>query len=92
MAKNLRIVGLVQGVGYRYSFHAQARALHLSGWVRNRIDGSVDASVSGNSEALKKIVDWAWQGPVGAQVTEVSVAEVDDALLPQGRFEIWPTE
>lgn len=91
MAKKLKISGVVQGVGYRYSFHVQARSLHLSGWVRNRIDGSVEATVSGNPEVLKKIIDWAWRGPDGAQVTDVSVADVDDTSVTEGRFEILPT-
>lgn len=91
MAKNLRIMGLVQGVGYRYNFHAMACALQLSGWVRNRVDGSVEATVSGPADALDRIVEWSRHGPVGARVIEVSIAELDDAPLPQGKFEIWPT-
>ncbi|OHC83538.1 MAG: acylphosphatase [Rhodospirillales bacterium RIFCSPLOWO2_12_FULL_67_15] len=91
MAKQLRITGLVQGVGYRYNFHAQARALNLTGWVRNRLDGSVEASVSGSDPALEKIVEWARRGPPGARVTEVLIAETDDTPKPQGEFEIWPT-
>jgi acylphosphatase len=56
MAKHLRIAGIVQGVGYRASFEAQARALGLSGWVRNRRDGSVEAMVSGDAQAIEKMI------------------------------------
>jgi acylphosphatase len=92
MAKHLRIIGLVQGVGYRASFEAQARALRLSGWVRNRIDGSVEAMVSGDDEALGKIIAWARHGPRGAQVDEVAIEDVDDALVRQGIFQTVATQ
>jgi acylphosphatase len=49
LAKHLIITGLVQGVGYRASFEARARALKLSGWVRNRADSSVEAIVRGDA-------------------------------------------
>jgi acylphosphatase len=87
MAKHLRIVGLVQGVGYRASFEAQARAHRLSGWVRNRVDGSVEAMVSGDEEALRKIVEWARRGPRAARVDDVSVSDVDDGLTERGTFQ-----
>jgi acylphosphatase len=92
MAKHLRIIGIVQGVGYRASFEAQARALRLSGWVRNRVDGSVEAMVSGDAEALKKIIDWARRGPRAARVDDVSIADIDDALVQQGRFQTITTQ
>jgi acylphosphatase len=91
MAKNLKISGLVQGVGYRYSFQAQARALQLSGWVRNCVDGSVEAAVSGNPDAIKEIIDWARHGPDGAQVSQVSIADADDTAIAAGKFEILAT-
>ncbi|WP_332776592.1 acylphosphatase [Polaromonas sp.] len=91
MAKHLRIAGLVQGIGYRAAFAAQAHALKLSGWVRNRLDGSVEATVAGDALALENIIDWAGHGPAGAQVRSVSVVEVDDALVTDGKFHIGPT-
>lgn len=92
MASHLLIIGRVQGVGYRASFEAQARALKLSGWVRNRIDGSVEAMVSGDAAAVDKIIGWARRGPPAAQVLEVAVANVDDASVPQGRFDVLATK
>jgi acylphosphatase len=91
MAKHLIIVGVVQGVGYRASFEAQARALELSGWVRNRSDGSVEAMVRGDAAALQKIIDWARLGPAGAQVRKVSVVDSDDALVDDMAFKRLPT-
>lgn len=92
MAKNLRIEGRVQGVGYRMAFEKEARALKLSGWVRNRRDGSVEAAVSGDAEALKEIIDWAWRGPSGARVSGIAIVEMDDALVSAGKFAILPTQ
>ena len=92
MAKQLNITGLVQGVGYRVAFHDAAVALGLSGWVRNRRDGSVEAAVRGDVKALDAITDWAWRGPAGAKVSQVSVSAMDDAAAPLGKFEIWPTK
>lgn len=90
MAKHLLIIGLVQGVGYRASFEAQARALKLGGWVRNRADGSVEAVVRGDSEAIEKIIAWSRRGPTAARVRDVAIADLDDASVP-GHFEVLPT-
>ncbi len=92
MAKHLRINGRVQGVGYRASFERQALALKLSGWVRNRLDGSVEAQVQGNADDLERIIAWARRGPASAQVREVVVTEVDDGATPEGLFEMLPTQ
>jgi len=91
MATHLRIIGLVQGVGYRASFEAQARALHLSGWVRNRADGSVEAVVEGNPEAVESIIAWARRGPSAARVKDVVVNDADASSFAAGRFEVRPT-
>ncbi|HEY0845779.1 MAG TPA: acylphosphatase [Noviherbaspirillum sp.] len=92
MAKHLRITGLVQGVGYRASFEDQARALRLSGWVRNRADGSVEAVVRGDTESLETIVAWSKRGPRAARVSQVIVTDMDDASVEAGRFEVLPTQ
>ena len=91
MAKHLRIEGLVQGIGYRVAFSRQARALLLSGWVRNRLDGSVEAMVAGDAVALQQIVDWSRRGPPGARVSKVEAVDFDDAQVQLGKFEKLPT-
>lgn len=91
MAKHLRISGRVQGVGYRATFARQARSLGLSGWVRNRLDGSVEAQVAGHAQALQRIIGWARHGPAGAQVRSVAVSEIDDGLVTAGEFQILPS-
>lgn len=92
MAKHLIITGIVQGVGYRAGFMHEACLLKLAGWVRNRLDGSVEAIVRGDAQALQAIVDWAWRGPSGAQVRNVAVFDVDDALVTDMKFEMRATQ
>ena len=71
-ARLLRIRGLVQGVGYRNALHHEATRLGLSGWVRNRSDGSVEALAAGTTAALEGLIAWARRGPPAARVEEVS--------------------
>ncbi|TAK90196.1 MAG: acylphosphatase [Burkholderiaceae bacterium] len=92
MTKHLKITGLVQGVGYRFSFQREALSLHLSGWVRNCRDGSVEALVIGEAQALERIIAWARRGPPGAAVREVFVSEADDGAVQLQGFEILPTQ
>jgi acylphosphatase len=52
---------------------AQARALGVAGWVRNRRDGSVEAMVAGTSEQVAAMIAWSRVGPAGAMVDHVAV-------------------
>ena len=92
MIKNLKITGLVQGVGFRVAFERSARKFGLSWWVRNRSDGSVEALVSGDSDAIKKIVDWAREGPEGAIVKQVLIEDAEVTNVQPGEFLLRPTE
>lgn len=69
----VRIVGKVQGVWYRASAEKEARALGLSGWVRNTADGAVEAVAEGPRSALEAFLAWCRQGPPAARVDEVEV-------------------
>jgi acylphosphatase len=77
---HLSITGYVQGVSFRYSAQRQARSLGLSGWVRNAPDGSVEAVVEGEPEAVRSFVTWARSGPSGAAVDSLETEEE----APQG--------
>lgn len=89
MATRLRISGRVQGVGYRASFARQAQRLGLSGWVRNRLDGSVEAVVAGDAEAMRSMLEWSRRGPPSARVDEVVTGIAEEAV--GNGFEILPT-
>jgi acylphosphatase len=74
--RRLIIRGVVQGVGFRYSMVAQARLLGVTGWVRNRRDGSVEAMIAGDAAQVAEILAWSRIGPAGAAVDEVRVESV----------------
>lgn len=90
IALHLRIRGRVQGVGYRASMSREARRLGLSGWVRNRLDGSVEAAAVGDDDAVAALVEWAHRGPPSARVTEVEARPLAGAI-DTGEFEQRPT-
>ncbi len=71
----LEIYGKVQGVFYRATTREKARELGVAGWVRNRADGSVEAVVEGQADAVGALVEWAHDGSPSAQVDNVDVHE-----------------
>ena len=89
-ALHLRIHGRVQGVGYRYWTCRQAEALGLTGWVRNRRDGTVEALISGPEEAVRDMAARCGEGPASAVVERVDREEVPP--LPGAGFKSLPTE
>ncbi len=75
---SLRIEGRVQGVGYRWWAVQTARRLGLSGWVRNRRDGSVELLAVGAPEAIDALAAACATGPSGARVKQVTQAAAED--------------
>jgi acylphosphatase len=69
----LRIRGRVQGVGFRHYMTREARRRGVAGWVRNRVDGTVEAIVQGSSEAVDGLIAWARRGPPSAHVSDVEI-------------------
>lgn len=67
----LVIYGRVQGVFFRDSMRNEAQRLAVTGWVRNRSDGAVEAVVHGDPAAVEAMVRWARRGPAMAQVERV---------------------
>lgn len=77
MENNVRahvvISGRVQGVFFRSETQRAAQRLGVSGWVRNRFDGTVEALFEGPQETVQKAVDWCWQGSPMSHVSDVDV-------------------
>jgi acylphosphatase len=74
----LRITGRVQGVGYRAWALQVASRLGLRGWVRNRTDGSVEALVIGEDDAVARMIEACREGPFGARVVDVAISDAED--------------
>ena len=81
--------GRVQGVWYRESMRREAESLGITGWVRNRGDGSVEAVVQGSAAAVEALLRWARRGPESAEVAGLEVAEAEGDYP---RFEKRPSE
>jgi acylphosphatase len=67
------VIGIVQGVSFRWATVDRAEALNLTGWVRNRADGSVEVIAEGPKAALEQLLGFLHHGPPGAVVREVQV-------------------
>jgi len=74
---HLIIEGRVQGVWFRDSTRNEATRLNLTGWVKNRFDGSVELVAEGSREEVKKLIEWCHHGPPGARVTMVHEIKED---------------
>jgi acylphosphatase len=90
VTRQIRVSGRVQGVGYRASLQHEARRFGVSGWVRNRTDGAVEAVLQGSQDAVVAVIAWARRGPPGSLVGSVedSAADSEPAHV---RFELRPT-
>ncbi|MBW2505362.1 MAG: acylphosphatase [Deltaproteobacteria bacterium] len=67
------VEGLVQGVFFRQSTCEMAAQIGVSGWVRNRQDGQVEAIFEGEKNLVEKALAWCQSGPPAAQVTNIEV-------------------
>jgi len=82
--------GRVQGVNFRGWAREQAEQLGLSGWIRNRRDGNVEAVFAGPAEKVEIMLDRCRSGPRDAQVEDIEIIQ-DGGAAPQG-FTIKPTK
>jgi acylphosphatase len=87
----VRVRGRVQGVGYRQACVEQAKALGVTGWVRNRMDESVEALLQGTPHQLDQMCDWLREDVPFALVNELEVTPVAPPFPRFDRFERLPT-
>jgi len=87
------VLGQVQGVGFRFATIFQARKLGVSGWVRNRRDGTVEVKMIGPSSKVEKLLSWLKEGPPLARVDQVIIKEKKTVAKNTfgNRFEKRPT-
>jgi acylphosphatase len=78
IVRRVFVDGHVQGVGYREFTRRAALSLGVSGWVRNRYDGAVEALIRGPPAAVEALVAKMRQGPRSADVNGVSVTELEE--------------
>lgn len=86
IARKLRLTGLVQGVFYRAWTRDEARRLRVNGWIRNCDDGSVEAHVEGDDEAIVRLIERMRNGSPGARVDDLQIEETEVENLD--RFEV----
>ena len=73
--RHVVIYGFVQGVGFRFGVERLADSRGVSGWVRNRADGAVEAVFEGVSEDVDALVEFCRHGPRGATVERIEIEE-----------------
>jgi acylphosphatase len=78
--------GRVQGVFFRDTTRRMARSRGLGGWVRNTPDGTVEAVFEGEDEAVESMVRWSRDGPRGAVVERLEVADEEPEGLAEFRI------
>jgi acylphosphatase len=81
-ARRLLISGRVQGVGFRDWMRRQAQQLGVSGWVRNRHGGTVEAMVDGDPGAVAELLRACRRGPPGAEVSSIDEELTDQSVEP----------
>jgi acylphosphatase len=73
--RHVWVSGRVQGVTFRYSCAARARESAVSGWVRNRPDGGVEAVFEGDPDAVDAMAEWCRTGPPAARVESARIRD-----------------
>ena len=84
--KRLIIKGKVQGVFYRAQAKEAAAKAGISGWVKNTVDGHVEALISGNEAQLEVFINWCRRGPERAEVVELIIMEGPETSFDEFRI------
>lgn len=85
------VFGQVQGVGYRQACIREATARGVTGWVRNRMDGSVEAVLQGHAEELERLCDWLVDGAHAALVDRLEVRQLSPPVARFDEFKLAAT-
>lgn len=72
---HVKISGVVQGVGFRYSLYTKAKLYGLTGWVKNLEDGRVEAVFEGEKDEIEKILNFCKNGPFLAKIKNIEVKQ-----------------
>ena len=78
VVRRVMVEGIVQGVGYREFTRRAALRLNVSGWVRNRSDGAVEALVRGSPAGVEALIAEMRKGPRLAVVESLRMIEHDE--------------
>ncbi len=78
---HLEIKGKVQGVFFRATAKKIAEKYRLTGWIRNKINGNVEAVVTGKKEDISMFIDWCKEGPGNAKVDDVIVTNEEETFF-----------
>ena len=73
----IQVFGRVQGVYYRASTLKKATSLGLTGWVRNRLNGSVEILATGHEKKIQDLIEWSQQGPPASKVERIEIDDVE---------------
>ena len=87
----VRVRGRVQGVGFREACVRQVRRIDVTGWVRNRMDDSVELMLQGSPDRLADLCAWLREGDHPALIESMEVSEVPPPFPRFDRFERLPT-
>ena len=87
----VQVRGRVQGVGFRDACMHRAQFVGVTGWVRNRVDASVELMLQGSSQQLQEMTDWLRHNVPGARVDGLDITEVAQPFDRLDRFERRPT-
>ena len=88
MKKHLVILGKVQGVGFRYWMQNLAIENNISGWIKNKMSGDVEALIVGQEKEIRELIKLCEMGPNSAIVDRVQINNYDKDYSKEG-FDIF---
>ncbi|MFD2209115.1 acylphosphatase [Virgibacillus halophilus] len=89
MFAHVRISGRVQGVGFRFTAKLAALEYGLTGWVKNKMDGTVEMEVTGEKESVEAYLDSVQAGlNASIQVEHMEIEKKEDSSKEFSTFSI----